>query len=178
MTLRTAPSRRALRIGGSLAAPAAVALLAAAPAHAAGATSAVCTTAFAATFSPGFSLTPSSGTVSSNGDVRMTCVGTVDGRRITGPGTVGIDYVYAPGSTCLSHKGSGTVRFTLPTTAGTTHMVGALTVRRAGLLFSAKGQFPAARMNGIGVVAPASGNCVFTPLRRGLVSVTGSLMGA
>jgi hypothetical protein len=56
-------------------------------------------------------------------------------------------------------------------------MAGALTVRRAGVVFSAKGQFRAARMNGIGVVAPVSGNCVFTPLRRGLVSVTGSLTG-
>jgi hypothetical protein len=176
--MSTTPSHGALRIGGSVAALAAVALLTAAPARAAGTTSAVCTSAFTATVSPGFRLTPSTGTVTTNGEVRsLTCSGKIDGQRVTGSGTLGVDYVYAPGSTCLSHTGSGTVRFTLPTTAGTKHMVGALTVRRAALVLSAQAQFPAARLSGIGVVVPAAGSCMLTPLRRVLVSVTASITG-
>jgi hypothetical protein len=168
-----------LRIGRSVAALAAVALLAAAPAQAAGTTSAVCAGAFKASVSPGFSLTPSSGTVTTNGEVRsLTCAGRIDGQRVTGAGTVGADYVYAPGSTCLSHAGSGTVRLTLPTAAGTKHMVGALTVHRAALVLSIDAQFPTARFNGIGVVLPLAGSCLFTPWRRALVSVTGLLTGA
>lgn len=176
--MSTTPSHGARRIAGSVAALVAVAILTAAPAHAAGTTSAVCTSAFTATISPGFKLTPSSGTVTTNGDVRsLWCVGKIDGHRITGSGTVGVHYFYAPGSTCLSHTGSGTVRFTLPTTAGTKHVVGALTVRRAALVLSAKAQFPGARMSGIGVVVPPADSCVLKPLRRILVSVSAVLTG-
>lgn len=175
----TTPFHDALQIGRSVAALAAVALLAAAPAQAAGTTSAACSSAFAATVSPGFSLTPSSGTVTTNGEVRsLACVGRIDGQRITGTGTVGVEYAYAPGATCLSHAGSGTVRITLPTTAGTKHMVGSLTVRRAALALSVSAQFPAARLNGIGVAVPVAGSCLFTPWRRAVIAVTGGLGGA
>ena len=177
--MSTTPSHAALRVAGSVAALFVVAILTAAPAHAAGTTSALCTSAFTATISPGFELTPSSGTVTTNGDVRsLSCVGKIDGHRVTGPGTVGVHYFYAPGATCLSHTGSGTVRFTLPTTAGTKHIAGALIVRRAGLVLSANAQFPGVRMNGIGVVVPAPGSCLLKPLRRVLVSVSASLTGA
>jgi len=177
--MSTTKSHEALRIGRSVAALAAVALLAAAPAHAAGTTSAVCTGAFRASVSPGFSLTPSSGTVTTNGEVpSLRCAGRIDGQRVTGAGTVGADYAYAPGSTCLSHRGAGTVRLTLPTTAGPKHLVGALTVHRAALVLSVDAQFPTARFDGIGVVLPLAGSCLFSPWRGALVSVTGSLTGA
>ena len=94
-------SSRPRRTGAALAAATACALLATASAQAAGATSAVCTPRISVTISPGFSLAPSSGTLTSHGQRgTLICTGKVGGHRVTGPGTVGLDETYA-GGTCL-----------------------------------------------------------------------------
>jgi hypothetical protein len=176
MSTTTAHGR--LRIAVALAALTAVALLATAPAHAAGATSAVCTNLFKATVTPGFSMLRSAGTITTHGETGLIdCVGMIDGHRVTGPGTMGIDYAYSRG-TCVAHVGSGAVSVSIPTTAGTKRMTGALTVRRVALVIHAEVRFLAARFSAIGHPIPTQGTCVATPLRLFLVSVTGRLSGA
>jgi hypothetical protein len=176
MTTTAAHGR--LRIAVTLAALTGVALLAAAPARAAGATSAVCSNDFTATVTPGFSMVRSAGTIATRGETGLlVCVGTIDGHRITGPGTMGIRYAYSRG-TCVAHVGSGTVSFSIPTTAGTKHMTGALTVRRIALVIHAEARFPTARFSGIGHPIPTQGTCLTTPLRLFLVTVNGVLSAA
>ena len=169
------PARTNLRIVLALAALAVVALSATASAQAAATTVATCSSQFALTISPGFSLTPSSGTLTSHGETgTVVCTGTIDGGRVTGPGTIGLDESYARGD-CLSHVGTGTATITVPTTAGPKHLAGAATSRRTGLALSAEVSFPGARFSGIGLAAPLQGSCLLTPMTRALVTVTGTL---
>jgi hypothetical protein len=176
MTTTTAHKR--LRIAATLIALTGVALLPAAAAHAVGATSAVCSNDFRATVTPGFTMIRSAGTITTRGETGLiACAGTIEGDRITGPGTMGVHYAYSRG-TCVAHVGSGTVTFTIPTTAGTKHMTGAVTVRRIGLVILAEVRFPTARFTGIGHPIPLQGTCLTTPLRLFLVTVNGVLSGA
>jgi hypothetical protein len=154
-----------------------VALLAVVPAQAARATSAVCVTSFTGTFTPGFSVTPGSGTLTTNGQTgSFSCVGKIGGDRVTGTGSVGVDETYT--GACLSHVGTGTVRIIVPTTAGTKDIVGALTVRRTALVVRPSVQFSGMRYSGIGISIPMEGNCFVTPLRRARISLVGLMSGA
>lgn len=172
------PIHQRIRIAAVLSALAAAALVAAAPAQAAGATSAVCVNRFTATITPGFSLTPSSGTLTTRGQTgSINCAGTLRGHRITGRGSIGFDAVYTA-ATCSSEVSSGTVRVTLPTSGGIKHLVGALTVRRTALVVSVGVRFPNARFSGIGVAIPTQGNCLITPMRQALITIAGSLSAA
>ena len=167
-----------VRIVGVLGAVTAVALLGAASAQAAGSSSAVCVSRIPLTISPGFSPTTGSGTLTSGGERgSITCIGRIGGHRVTGRGSVALDETYTRGS-CLSHVGTGTVRVTIPTTAGVVRMVGSATSRRTALGLRAEARFPGGRFSGIGVAIPTEGNCLLTPLRRALITVTGSLAGA
>jgi hypothetical protein len=158
-------------------AAAVAAALATPPAQAAGGTSAVCTNRFTAWVTPGFTPIPGTGTISSHGQTgSITCAGRIAGHRVTGPGTVGIDYVYTNGS-CTGHIGEGTVRVDIPTTAGMKHLVGALSVRRTALALRALARFGSQNFHGVGVIVPTRGTCVVTPLSQALVSVTGVLSG-
>lgn len=167
---------RSRRVGAALAALTAVALPAATPAHAARATSATCVHQFTSTITPGFTVTPSSGTQTTHGETgTIACVGRLAGHRITGPGSVGYDLAHR-GATCLSLTASGgTVRITIPTTAGRKHFAGVLSVRRTALAVSASAQFPGFRYRGNGVAIPKQGMCPITPLRQALIVLTGSL---
>lgn len=160
-----------------LATMAGVAAFTASPAQAAGATSAICTNLFTITISPGWSMTPTSGTVTTNGETgSVSCVGEIDGHRVTGPGTMGIDETYT-NVTCPSSIITGTIRMTIPTTAGTQRMEGALRVRRIGLIVQPEAEFLDAHFSGLGVAIPTQGTCFLTPLRQALLSVTGTLSG-
>jgi len=172
-----APPRTHLRILGGLATLALVALPATGSAQAAATTSAACTGQLTLTIAPGFSVTPSSGTLTSHGQTgTITCTGSIDGQRVTGPGTVGLDETYARGD-CLAHVGTGTVTATIPTTGGAKHLVGAATSRRTGLALSAEVRFPGARFSGVGLAGPLQGSCLLTPMRQALITVTGTLIG-
>jgi membrane protein implicated in regulation of membrane protease activity len=169
------PARTNLRIVLVLAALAVVALSATGSAQAAATTFATCTSQFTVTITPGFSLTPSAGTITSHGETgTVVCTGTIDGQRVTGPGTIGIDETYARGD-CLSHVGVGTATITVPTTAGPKHLAGAATSRRTGVALSAEVEFPGAQFSGIGLAAPLQGRCLLTPMRQALLTVTGTL---
>ncbi len=167
-----------LRIAAALATLAAATLPTAAPAQAAGKTSAICVNQFTVTISPGFTLVPSSGTQTTHGETgTLTCVGKIKGHRITGPGSSGFDMPYN-GATCASEKSSGTVSGTIPTTAGSKHFVGALTVWRTALAFRVEAQFPGMHFSGAGVDIPRQGNCILTPLRQATAVLTGTFSGA
>lgn len=172
------PIHAPLRAAGALAALAGVALLAATPAHATGATSAVCVTQFIGTISPGLGFTPSSGTETTHGETgSITCVGTLAGARITGPGTAGFDLTYTA-STCAAQSSAGTVRVTIPTTAGNRHVVAALTVRSTALALRVEARSEDHHYSGVGVVIPLQGNCFFTPMRKASIVLTGSINDA
>jgi len=171
------PVHRPSRIGVALFALFAAALLAAAPAQAAGGTSAVCTNEFTATITPGFSFIPSSGTQTTNGETgSIVCVGEIAGHRVTGRGSIGYVLPYAA-ATCASEAGSGTVRATVPTTAGNRHLVGTLAVERTALAIRADVQFSGMRYRGLGVAVPRQGDCLLTPLRQVSIVLTGTLSG-
>jgi hypothetical protein len=163
---------------GTVSAMAAVGLVGAASAQAAGATSAACVTSIPLTITPGFGPIASSGTLTSHGETgSVTCIGTIGGDRVTGPGTAGLDESYTGGS-CLGHLGVGTVSVTIPTTAGSVHMAGAAISRRTGLAVTAEAAFPEGRFSGAGVALPTQGTCVLSPLRGALITLTGTLAGA
>ncbi len=164
-----------LRTGLALGASVAAAALAPAAAQAASVTSALCVNRLTLTISPGFSLTPTSGTETTNGDTgAILCVGTIRGHRITGPGTIAVDTTYVA-STCLSEFSSGVVRVTIPTTAGPERIDGALAVRRTALLVSVEVSAADTRFSGIGVAIPTIGACLLTPLQHAQISIAGSL---
>jgi hypothetical protein len=167
-----------LRTGLVLGALVAVAALAPSAAQAAGSTSALCVNRLTLTISPGFSLIPTSGTETTNGDVgAILCVGAIRGHRITGPGSIGVDTTYVA-SGCLSEFSSGVVRVTIPTTAGPERIDGALTVRRTALAVSVTVNATDTRFSGIGVAVPTVGACLLTPLQHALIIIAGSLSNA
>ena len=171
----TTTDRTRRRIAATAAALTAGTLLAAAPAGAAGGTSATCTVRFVATITPGFTARPSSGTLTTRGDTGfIACVGKVGGHRITGPGTMGFDEQHS-GGTCRGHIGSGPLRVTVPTTGGTKRLDGTLFAQRNAFVVRADVRFPGMRFTGIGAAIFRNGTCFVTPLREVLVSVTGRL---
>jgi hypothetical protein len=146
------------------------------PAHAQGSTNAVCTVVFTAHFSPGFTLTPSSGPDESGGETgSIACAGTIDGGRVAGPGTFGIEGVYT--ATCLFDHGSGRYFGTVPTDAGSRHFVGDYRYSRiGGSLFVDLSQ-AGAHGSGILAVVPTQGDCIRAPVTQGLATGTATLSG-
>ena len=173
----TTPQRLRRSVGVSAAAAAALTLgAAAARADEGPTTHAVCTSTITLYLTPGFSATPAASTVTSRGETgTVVCVGTLSGRRITGPGTFGVDEVTQAG--CLTDHSSGQVSTTLPTTGGPIRMIGGLSGRRLGLLEFADVDFPQGRFTGFGPVLPTRGDCLIAPITRALVSITGVLEG-
>lgn len=146
-----------------------------APAHAAAAASAVCTTTFTATIAPGFTMKPSAGKLTSRGLTgSLECFGELGGQRIAGgSGSMGFVERHTQG-TCRGHVGTGRVHLIIPTTAGSKDIVGTLAVRRTGLTVRVEVRFPGLRFRGNGVIFPRLGDCATTPLEQIKVTITGS----
>ena len=96
------------------------------------------------------------------------------GHTITGPGTFSVEESYTQ-ATCLADTSTGRVSATIPTTAGPTHISGALTGRRLGLVEFIEIEYPDARFHATGPVLPTAGDCLITPITRAFVSVPGTL---
>jgi hypothetical protein len=104
-------SRLALAVAATTAALAAVA-----PATASA--DAFCSFTFKVTLSPGLAMAPGDATFTSDGETgKVMCFGDVNGKMITGPGTIGVKGS-ATGASCASGKGTGTSSYTLPTASG------------------------------------------------------------
>jgi hypothetical protein len=159
---------------------AAALLIAAAPAtsaQAAPATDAACTSVFTAYVTPGFDAHPSAGSGTTRGETgALLCTGTVDGHRITGPGTMGFDETYRDAA-CLSDASSGHFSATLPTTSGPMQLGGDLEAHRVGFVEFVEITFPRAHFSGLGPIVPTKGDCVIRRITEALVSITGTLRG-
>jgi hypothetical protein len=109
------------------------------------------------TVSPGLSMTPASG----RWQVRpgpIDCVGSVDGKRITGRGVI-VGSGPLEG-TCALGSGSGTQFITIPTAGGEVHITQPTTFQWAG----AGGPFQGPRMSGSFVFWATKGDCVNQPV--------------
>ena len=141
-----------------------------------------CTFEYDAIASPGLSSSPSSGTVTTNGETgTATCNGPVNGKEPTGPGKIGSDgrYGIKSGATCQSGgDGAGTTTFTIPTSSGDEHVTIRYTATFGGLkngVFS--GQYEGDRMSGTYDATPQDGDCVSRPVTKFHVKGKGTLTG-
>lgn len=133
---------------------------------------AVCTLSFTEYFSPGVTLTPTSGTQTSGGEVgSITCSGKLQGHNITGPGTFGNEG-FLHESTCLLDHSTGRYFATLPTDAGTVRIEGTYSLLRTGLTLTVEADQPGAHGTGSALVIPSRGDCVTTPVTEALVFMT------
>jgi hypothetical protein len=165
---------KALRSAGLLAAL--VLPLMAWPAHAQGGTAADCSITVRVRFSPGVSLTPTSGVEATGGETGLiSCSGTFDGHRVTGPGSFGYEGMFTR-ITCLSDRAplSGTYSMTIPTDAGSLHFTGAIADARIAAIDHFTLTQPGGRFGGIAVIVPTMGDCFVTPLTEILIYMAGS----
>ena len=140
-------------------------------------TQADCTLSFPAYISGGLTLAPQSATYTSSGETgSISCTGTINGQRITGPGSFAFEGTLTETS-CLSHKGSGHSSFTIPTESGPLHVSGGH-FRDAGIgIF---GNVDATHAGGVQFVGtymlfPVKGNCITEPVTEGRVEMRGAL---
>jgi hypothetical protein len=153
----------------------------AAPAR--GAAGTTCTFELDLVASPGLSTSPSSGPVASKGENGTSaCDGPVNGKRPSGPGTVGFDGRYGTkdGATCQSGgEGDGILSFTIPTSGGAEHIKNTETYEyglfKTGALFA--GTFKGDRMSGTFEVQPIYGDCASRPVTKFHMKGKGTLYG-
>lgn len=139
-----------------------------------------CAFEYDADMSPGLSSSPSSGTLTSNGETgTIACNGPVNGKRPTGPGTFGVDSRYGTkqGATCQSGgEVEGVLAFTIPTSSGPEHVTSRFTATfgrlESGVIF---GQFEGERMSGTAEATPQEGDCVSGPMTKAHVKGRGTL---
>ena len=136
-------------------------------------TSATCTIIFPNRLSPGFSLTPSTGTYGSGGETgTISCLGSLDGHRVTGRGTFGFEGVYT--GDCFGNTGSGTYSFTVPTEAGSKHFTGSYSERRTGFNGSIQASQPGGHFQGAFLVLPQKGDCLTSPVTEVVINMAGT----
>jgi hypothetical protein len=156
--------------------------IAATPASGAGAAT-QCTFENDVVASPGLSTSPSSGTVTTNGEKgTFACSGPVNGKQPTGSGTAGSEGRYGTkhGDTCQAGgEGDGIMSFTIPTSSGAEHIKNTFTYTygafKAGTAFS--GTFQGDRMSGTLDVQPVDGDCASKPVTKFHVKGKGTLNG-
>jgi hypothetical protein len=132
-----------------------------------------CLAEFDLTFSPGLSMSPSSGTFTSHGETGTNvCDGTINGHQVTGVGTRGEDGHYGVDgpNTCADPNGEGdfTFSFTQPTTGGPQHVSGTVKLKYGVLQGDGPlgGTFVGERMYGKFQVTVLEGDCVTAPITR------------
>jgi hypothetical protein len=134
-----------------------------------GGTSASCTLTFVERFSPGFTLTPSSGDQDSAVETgTVMCSGTVNGHKLTGPGTFWNRGRYS-NSTCLIDRATGSYFLTLQTDAGPVVLDGTFVVERLATVLKVTTEAPGVSGEGSALVVPTKGDCVLTPVTEALV---------
>jgi hypothetical protein len=141
-----------------------------------GRTRAECSISSPAKFAPGIAMAPSSGQLESGGEVgSINCEGTINGHRVTGPGTFGYEGTFTD-STCLSHTGSGSSYFTVPTEAGPVRVSGGgFTISGVGLFGNVHATHAGVQFTGSYVLVPTKGSCVADPMTEAGVVMRGSL---
>lgn len=140
-----------------------------------------CTFEFVLVADPGLTTSPSSGTISTNGETgTITCDGPVNGRQPTGPGTVGADGRYGvqrPYACQDDGHGEAAVPITIPTSDGQEHFVNTISYTHGayqdGQLFG--GTFRGDRMSGTFEAEPMDGDCVQEPITKFHIRAKGIL---
>ena len=132
----------------------------AAPSQPAATSVAACTFTANFTLSPGVTLTPSTFRFTTGGETAtVTCIGSVNGAAVTGPGTYGEQGVIENGN-CATGSGEGTYSAHIPTTAGMQHVKGTFDLTYVGFIGTETGPNITATFEYI----PTEGNCLTTPL--------------
>jgi hypothetical protein len=144
-----------------------------------------CTFAYAVTLSPGLSVQPSTGTVSTDGPTgKLDCDGPVNGREARGAGTIGIDGHYGldGGDSCASGfagggDGAGSSTLTVPTRGEDQRVTDtyALTYGQPSSRGVISGTFHGDRYSGTFSLYPLEGDCVTSPITRALLTGEGVL---
>jgi hypothetical protein len=119
---------------------------------------------------PGFSMTPSTGTHS--GTATITCDGPVNGKQPTGPGTVTDEGPYGtkdPDSCTSASEGGGTDTIRIPTADGIVNIVSKFTYIVTGP--STQGgvlsvRFEGTRYSGNLEITPIDGDCFTAPITK------------
>lgn len=148
------------------------------PAQASSHTHLDCGSVLDVTLTPGLSLIPSQGSFTTGGERgTLDCEGVYRGRKVTGPGTLGIEGRYGEsspgGDSCLLEAGSGRYFFTLPTEGGPVKEQGTFQQR----MFNRQGDVEASsadRQNnwmGEFVFIPTRGNCVSGPVTQARIEM-------
>ena len=131
---------------------------------------AVCVAQWLDTLTPGISLTPSTVTFTSNGPTgTITCVGSVRGHAVTGPGTFGEQGRIS--GTCASGSGEAIFTMTIPTDGGPQTVIVPAVFTTVGTV----GLRPTGTFPGGFVAVPAQGDCVTTPITQIAVVLYGVL---
>ena len=132
-----------------------------------------CLARFDVTLSPGLSMTPSSGTLSTNGETGTnSCNGPINGFNPTGPGSRGEAGRYGVDgpSSCMHPDGGAawTITFTMPTTGGPQHLEfpvrGTYGALQGGGLYG--GTFSGDGMYGKFRVTVLEGDCTTKPITK------------
>lgn len=140
-----------------------------------------CTFAYVVTLSPGLSVQPSSGTVTTNGSTgKMDCNGPVNGHQARRGGTIGIDghYGIQDADSCASGiigggEGTGSTALMVPTGAGEQKMTDWYTLTYGGQPSGrgvVTGTFEGYHYSGTFSLYPLKGDCVTAPLTKALIS--------
>lgn len=136
-----------------------------------GGTNAICSTRAVVTLSPGVVLTSSSGTIDSGGETgSITCVGTFNGHRVTGPGSFGTKATYT--ASCVLGRVSGRFSITIPTEAGPMHFTPRFTATPIGAVSPVEASQPGIRWTGFEIFVFKRGDCVTAPVTEAITSDT------
>jgi hypothetical protein len=139
------------------------------PAHAA--EGARCSWTFVIVLNPGFSMEGSTGTHRSEKPGALHCDGAVNGRPITGAGTVSDEGPYGtedPDSCMSGSEGTGIDRITVATAEGPQDIVSEFTYTAAKLSNGGpmRGEFKGTRLDGAIELTVLEGDCVTKPITK------------
>jgi hypothetical protein len=131
---------------------------------------AICVAQWTDALTPGISLTPSTVSFTSNGPTgTITCVGSVRGHAVTGPGTFGEQGTIR--GTCTSGSGEALFVMTIPTDGGPATVILPAVFTTVGTV----GLRPTGTFPGGFVAVPTQGDCVTTPVTQIAVVLHGTL---
>ncbi|MGH9009020.1 MAG: hypothetical protein ACRDYF_04135 [Acidimicrobiia bacterium] len=138
---------------------------------ASGVEGAKCTWTFVIVLDPGFSIEGSTGTHYSEKPGVLQCDGAVNGRPITGAGTVSDEGPYGtedPDSCMTGSEGTGTDRITVPTAEGQQEIVSEFSYTAAKMSNGGpfRGEFKGTRLDGTIELTVLEGDCVTKPITR------------
>jgi hypothetical protein len=142
-----------------------------------------CTAEVDLSLAPGLSNSPSSGTWTTNGETgTISCTGTLNGNKITGPGTIGGEGRYGtrdPDTCGGGGEAEGPHFISIPTSSGTEHIRNDHVATYGPLEGDGVvgGEFHGPRFSGTFEARPVDGDCVSAPITKVHFIIKGTLKG-